>query len=73
MMKKISKIAAMILCGFSTFTIFPAADDAPAYSADHDDISKQAGKITERAWKMTGKALREALERGVHEQEDYSR
>lgn len=65
MMKKISKLAAMLLCGFSTFTLFPAAGDQPAYSADHDDISKQAGKITERAWKMTGKALREALERGI--------
>ena len=61
MMKKISKIALMILGGFSTFTIFPAVGDSPAYSTDHDDISKQAEKITERAWKMTGKSLRELI------------
>ena len=61
MMKKISKIALMIFCGFSTFTIFPAAGDPPTYSTDHDDISKQAEKITERAWKMTGKSLRETF------------
>lgn len=73
MMKKISKIALMIFCGFSTFTIFPAAGDPPTYSTDHDDISKQAEKITERAWKMTGKALQNALEKGIHEQENYSR
>ena len=42
----------MILGGFSTFTIFPAAGDSPTYSTDHDDISKQAEKITEMAWKM---------------------
>lgn len=64
-MKNIVRIASMIIQGISTFLLFPAAGDTPADSADHDDISKQAGKITERAWKMTGKALREALERGV--------
>lgn len=51
----------MILGGFSTFTIFPAVGDSPAYSTDHDDISKQAEKLTERAWKMTGKSLRETF------------
>lgn len=51
----------MILGGFSVFTIFPAAGDPPTYSTDYDDISKQAEKITERAWKMTGKSLREAF------------
>ena len=51
----------MILGGFSTFTIFPAVGDSPAYSTDHDDISKQAEKVTERTWKMTGKSLRETF------------
>lgn len=73
MMKKISKLAAKILCGFSTFTIFPSTGDQPAHSIDYDDISNRAGKITEQAWKMTGEALREALERGIHEQENYPR
>ena len=73
MMKKISKLTAMILCGFSTFTLFPSASDRPAYSADHDDVSKRAEKITEQAWKMTGKVLRGALERGIYDQENYSR
>lgn len=72
-MKNFVQIATVIIQGLLTFVIFPAAGDLSTYSADHDDISKQAGKITERAWKMTGKALREALGRGIHEHEDHSR
>lgn len=72
-MKKIVQMATLIIRGLSTFILFPAAGDLSTYSANHDDISKQAGKITERAWKMTGKVLREALGRGIHEHEDHSR
>lgn len=66
-MKSLSKIAAAIIYGLSTFSIFPA-DNRPAYPSDPESISKQANKITEQAWKMTGDALRDAMEYGAHGQ-----
>ncbi len=65
-MKSLAKITAAIIYGLSTFTIFPA-DNQPKYSNDPESISKQANKITEQAWKMTGDALRGVmgLDRGA--------
>lgn len=61
MMGRFLEIAAMILHGFSTFTLFHITDVSSSYSMDHRNISMRVGEITEMAWKMTGKSLRETF------------
>lgn len=70
-MKKLLKWSNMLLCGLSTFTIFPSVNSGPVCSTDSKGIMNRASAITERAWKMTGKVLREALGRDSNEQENH--
>lgn len=64
-MKKMRKRIAMVVHGFSTFSLFPYGDSSSTYS-------KNAEQVTQKAWNMTGDAMQRALDRRKYGQEKYS-
>lgn len=65
-MKKVQKIVAMVLCGFSTFTIFPVTNYADYYTHD-------ASSLISKAWYKTGSNLKRAMDKVIKESEEATK
>lgn len=61
-MKKIKSLVAMVLCGVSTFSIFPVTNYADYYTHD-------ASSLTSKAWFKTGGNLKNAMDKVIEESE----
>ena len=65
-MKKLQKIVAMVMCVFSTFTIFPTINYADYYTKD-------ASSLISKAWYKTGSNLKKAMEKVITESEEAAK
>ena len=54
-MKNFHKFITLLVCGMSTISLFPRTDYC-------ENIAKSPQKITAEAWRMTGAAMRKALD-----------
>lgn len=61
-MKKIKSFVALVLCGVSTFSIFPVTNYSDYYTHD-------VSSLTYKAWHKTGGNLQKAMDKVIKESE----